>query len=219
MRAPRGMQLVALVLALCFVAGAVGWRIGQGTDPSAGSADIGFLQDMTTHHEQAILMSTSELLNGDDRTIKVFADEIVRFQSYELGLMQRDLERLGSSRYDLPADAMGWMGDPVPRNEMPGLASEEEMDLLDGDDGGDVDAAFVTMMIDHHAAGAAMAEAAAEDAEDERVRGLATRMARTQRSEIAELLRAAERGGLELPAPGVAWDVYEADQGAGMTHG
>ena len=217
MRAPGGSHLVALMVAIAFLAGVIGWRIGQGTDPSADSAVIGFLQDMTTHHEQAILMSTSEMLNGEERSIKVFADEIIRFQSYELGLMERDLERLGSSRYDLPEEAMDWMGDALPRSEMPGLASEDEMALLDG---GDVDAVFVSLMIDHHAAGAAMAEAAAEEVDDERVRSLAVRMARTQRSEIAELLRAADRAGLTVPAAGVTWEIYDATGSAeDMTHG
>lgn len=199
---------MALVMALCFLAGVVGWRIGRGSDPDQDSADIGFLVDMISHHEQAILMSTTELLDGDERRVKVFADEIVRFQSYEIGLMEEHLRRLGGTRYEPPAEAMAWMGHPVPRDEMPGLASDAEMALLGG---ARTDGAFVSLMIDHHAAGAAMAEAAVERVADGRVRALAARMAKAQRAEITELTAVAERTGLEVPAAGVEMDVYGTD--------
>ena len=214
---PSPMQLLALVVALCFVSGAVGWRIGQGRDADRGSADVGFLFDMISHHEQAINMSSIELLNGSVLDVKRFAEEIHRFQSYEIGLMERLLDRLGYTRYEAPATAMSWMGAGVPRAEMPGLASDDEMDRLRA--GTDVDAWFVTLMVDHHAGGAAMAEVAAERADDDDVRELATRMARIQRAEIAELLAAAKRAGLQVPVAGATWDVYGVDAPAHGGHG
>ena len=42
-------------------------------------------------------------------------------------------------------------------------------------------------MINHHAAGVAMADAAAEHGQNDNVRRLATTMAKVQRTEIAEL--------------------------------
>ena len=119
---PTGRQLVALVVALCFFAGAVGWRIGRGFPPGKDSSVVGFLYDMISHHEQAVAMSQIELANGTDPNVRVFADEIMRFQSYGIGLMERFLEEWGHSRYDAPEFAMQWMDDPVPRDSMPGMA-------------------------------------------------------------------------------------------------
>ena len=208
-RPPTRAQLIGIVLALCFVSGVIGWRIGQGSEAHRGSADVGFLFDMISHHEQAIIMSSIELFDGDVRDVKTFAEEIHRFQSYEIGLMERHLDRLGFTRYEAPETAMRWMGDGVPREEMPGLASPSEMESLRTTD--DVDEWFITLMVDHHAAGAAMADAAAARADDDQVRELATRMAKIQRGEIAELLGAAERAGLRVPVAGATWDVYGSD--------
>ena len=206
-RAPSRSQLVAMVVALCFLSGVIGWKIGQGGAASKDSADVGFLFDMISHHEQAILMASTELFNGRDHGVEVFAEEIHRFQSYEIGLMERHLDRLGYTRYQVPDQAMAWMGEPVARDAMPGLASEAEMDGL-SEAGADTDAWFVTLMIDHHAGGAVMAEAAAEQADDPAVRELAERMAKAQRYEIGEMLGAAERAGIDVPVPGATWDVY-----------
>lgn len=215
LRPPTGWTLVALVVAIAFLSGTIGWRVGQTEPrPATGSAQIGFLYDMIDHHAQAIHMSAIELAEGADRSVKVFAEEIHRFQSYETGLMERLLDERGHSRYDVPEQAMGWMGDPVARDEMPGLASVAEIDGLQHA-GGDTDAWFVALMVDHHAAGVQMAEAAAEKTSDGDVRRIALQMAKAQRSEIDELLRAADRAGLDVPPPGVTWDVYGGEE---MSH-
>ncbi len=210
---PTATQLVALVVALCALAGIVGWRVGRGFPPGAGSAEVGFLHDMISHHEQAIAMSQLELANGTERGVQVFADEILRFQAYEIGLMERMLEEWGHTRYDAPDEAMGWMGDPVARDAMPGLASEQEMASL-RDAGDDTDAWFVALMVDHHAGGVAMIDGVLDDASGD-LGALAERMRKAQASEIGELLAAAERAGLTVPPDGVTWDVYGTDGGHG----
>lgn len=206
---PTTPQLVALVVALCLLAGIVGWRVGRGFPPSADSPEVGFVHDMISHHEQAIVMSQIELANGTERGVRVFADEIMRFQSYEIGLLERFLEEWGHSRYDAPEDAMAWMGDPVARDEMPGLADEDEMQAL-RDAGDDTDAWFVALMVDHHAGGVAMIDGVLDHASGDLLE-LATRMRKAQASEISELLGAAERAGLDVPPAGATWDVYGGD--------
>lgn len=206
--APTGWTLVALILAVAFLAGVIGWKIGQPERPSVDSADVGFLFDMIDHHDQAIYMSSIELAKGTSRDIRVFADEIHRFQSYEIGLMDRLLIKLGHTRYEAPKTAMAWMGHRgLARDEMPGLASEAEMARLQ-DAGADTDAWFASLMIDHHAGGADMADAAARLARDPDVRELAARMAKVQRQEIGEMIAAAKRAGITIPPAGVTWDVY-----------
>jgi uncharacterized protein (DUF305 family) len=201
-------RVVALLVAVAFLAAVLGWRIAQPDVADADSADVGFLLDMTTHHEQAIYLSSVELQHGATREMQVFAEEIHRFQSYEIGLMERFLVELGHDRYDPPKLAMTWMGHPVPRDSMPGLASEDEIAALQDATGDDVDAMFTALMVDHHAAGAEMAAHAAETVDDDDVRELAERMAKIQQQEISEMLRAAEQLGLDVPPSGVTWDVY-----------
>ena len=52
-RGPAWWQVVALVLALCLLAGIVGWRIGSSEPsvPAKDSVDVGFAQDMSEHHQ------------------------------------------------------------------------------------------------------------------------------------------------------------------------
>ena len=213
MEPPTGWTLVALVAALCFLTGAVGWVLGQGRPPGAGSADVGFLRDMRSHHEGAITLAQIELDRGTVRDVRVFADEIMRFQAYEIGLMDRMQIEWGHRPEDRPDTAMGWMGDEVPVDEMPGMATEAELDALREAEGDDADALFVALVVDHHAAGVAMAEAGAAAADDADVRELAERIAEVQGGEIAELVAAAGRAGLDLEPAGVAYDVYDPERG------
>lgn len=206
--APTGWTLVALVLAMCFLAGAVGWTVGRGRSPAESSADVGFVRDMRTHHENAIMISQIELSNGRDPGVKVFADEIMRFQSYEIGLLDRMAIEWGYRPEDRPAKAMRWMSHEVAATDMPGMASRDELGRLrDAED--ETDDVFVALMVDHHAAGAAMAAAAAAAVHDPDLRELAQRMARNQGIEISEMIAAGRRAGLDLSLDGVDFDVYE----------
>ena len=59
---------MALVVALCFVAGVVGYWIGNPADDddSFNAVDVGFLADMSAHHNGAIAMSFELMGRGDD---------------------------------------------------------------------------------------------------------------------------------------------------------
>ena len=67
-------QYVVGVAALIFLAGAIGYVIGvrDGDAPAANTADVGFLYDMTAHHEQAVTLSMLELTNGSDPSVQAF---------------------------------------------------------------------------------------------------------------------------------------------------
>jgi hypothetical protein len=69
--------------------GAARWTLGNGQPPVPGSANVRFLHDMRTHHEEAIQLSQIQLANGTQGSIKVFAEEIVLSQSYETGRMEQ----------------------------------------------------------------------------------------------------------------------------------
>ena len=63
-----------------------------------------------------------------------------------------------------PNVAMQWMGEPVPQDAMPGMATPAEMQELAAARGLQLDDLFTALMINHHAGGLHMAEHAAEAA-------------------------------------------------------
>lgn len=220
------VQRIVLAVAVAFLAGSLGYAVGSRTGeadvPTADSADVGFLWDMIAHHEQAIELAQIELFDGETRDVLRFAEEILRFQSYEIGLMDQMLEAWGHAREEAPATAMAWMGHPTPVAEMPGMATADEVERLRAAQGRDTDAAFLALLADHHAGGVAMAEAAAAEAADEEVRALASRIARAQRFEIKELVAAAVRAGLDRTPGGVEVSLYDprtAELTGGPGHG
>ena len=73
----------------------------EGRPPGEASADVGFLRDMRTHHENAINLAQIELVSGGEPAVQVFAEEIIRFQSYEIGLMDRMALRASRAIVDL----------------------------------------------------------------------------------------------------------------------
>jgi uncharacterized protein (DUF305 family) len=212
---PTRTQWIALVGAVAVFAFGVGMLIGVNRatpdEPSASSVDVGFLQDMASHHEQAIRLSLLELRHGVDDTARSFATEIHYQQAYEIGAMERQLDDWGFSRQDRSPKAMAWMGhDAMPVAEMPGMASTTEFDTLSRASGKDADALFIRLMQDHHRGGVAMADYAAKHASNAWVREIAARMARVQRIEINEMDQAVTRNGLNPTPSGWTPDSFDA---------
>jgi len=166
--------------------------------PAQDSADVGFLQDMIDHHEQAVQLGLVASDSATDHTVKHFGIEAIVAQQYEVGYMTSLLEDWGYGTGDADRDAMAWMGMPTSVEQMPGMASTQEMAEFRKSTGSDVDITFMRLMIAHHRGGVHMAEDAMANATDERVRALAARMAKNQRAEIAEYEARAEKLGFVL---------------------
>jgi len=190
-------RVLAVALVMAFFGGAVGYVVGSGRSPSAESVDVGFYRDMTVHHDQAVRMSLIELRNGENLTVRSFAQEIVIFQRWEMGRMYERLRGWGITS-EPPTTAMAWMGMPVPASSMPGLATDEQMRTLQNARGAEADALFLELMAEHHRGGAHMAGYAAKHAGHADVRSLAATMERNQIMEIAEFKQTAERYGLDV---------------------
>lgn len=185
---PARWQVVALVVALCFLAGVVGWWLNEPGDDSFSKVDVGFLTDMETHHNGAINLSFDYLDRSHDPVVKHFAQEIISSQSQELAAMNSYLNRAGGAAVAGDGSvAMAWMGHPVRPADMPGMPSKAELAQLDDSQGLAADDQFTHLMIRHHAGGIAMAEYAAQHGEHAGVRNLAATMARVQRTEIDEM--------------------------------
>jgi len=188
-RRPVPWGPIGLVVALLFLAGAIGFVIGgRDADVPTSSVDEGFLLDMSEHHDQAVTMALYELANGQDPTVRQFATEVLLSQRQELGQMARMLAERRVSRPDYDADrpAMGWMEMATTVGTMPGMASPADLDRLEQSEGREADLLFLELMMAHHEGGIHMAEDAAANAEDPAVRELAARIAKVQASEVAE---------------------------------
>jgi uncharacterized protein (DUF305 family) len=99
---------------------------------------------------------------------------------------------------------MGWMQPPVPRNEMPGLATEAQMAARSTARGAELDELFTALMINHHAGGVNMAANAAQNAEEASTRKWAAAMEDGQRGEISEMNQWRTRHGLATIVPALA---------------
>ncbi len=185
------LNLIVLGVALVVLAGGLGWVIGNNRAlPDANATDIGFLQDMRFHHEQAVQMSFIYLDKEDaDPDLATVARSIIVGQQLEIGRMIQLLRGFGASEINETDLAMAWMGDPVPLERMPGLVTQADIDALRVARGAEADQVFVQLMTAHHQGGIHMAEHAADHAGTAEVRRFARSVADSQRDEIVEMER------------------------------
>ena len=86
-------QIVVLVAAIAFLAGAVGYLVGGRTSgPPDSDVDTGFLQDMIVHHEQAVTMASLSAATASDEVVRHMAREVLIGQRYEIGVMDAYLQ-------------------------------------------------------------------------------------------------------------------------------
>jgi uncharacterized protein (DUF305 family) len=190
--APSWPQVVVLVLALCFLSSAVTWW-WTSRDPKPNATDVGFFDDMTTHHNQAIGMAITYLKHGNDRILGFIASDINTVQNGDIRQMQAALQEWGSDTS--PDVAMEWMGMRVPQNAQPGMATDAQLKELAAARGRELDDLFSRLMIEHHQGGIHMADAGARTGK--LTKNTAEGMASLQRSEINEINLRREQLGLE----------------------
>jgi uncharacterized protein (DUF305 family) len=185
------VNLVVIVIAIAVLAAAGGFVVGNNRAlPDPNTTDVGFLQDMRFHHEQAVQMGFIFLeLDDTDPMLRVIAREIVNGQGVEIGRMAQLLIGFGESPVNTSGLAMSWMDEPMELERMPGLATEADLVALQNSSGAAADQAFVDLMIAHHEGGIHMAEHAVEHAATADVRSMAQQMIDGQTGEIREMRR------------------------------
>ncbi|WP_406238808.1 DUF305 domain-containing protein [Nocardia sp. NBC_01009] len=158
---------------------------------------IGFVQDMTAHHQQALVM-VQRLRQADDPTVLRLAQQIADSQRLEIGMMLGWLRLAGTTSTN--PHPMAWMHDTDHRAQsshhqptsttaapaaatMPGMASRAELDALSAASGRDADTLFLKLMQRHHYGGIAMAQAADEQLDGGPVEQIARDMISTQSQE------------------------------------
>ena len=151
--------------------------------PGVDSAEAGFARDMMVHHAQAVQMA--EIVRGktqSDDAIRLLAADIALTQQAQIGMMQGWLQV-----WDLPPTstkpAMSWMGHPT-EGLMPGMATPQELDLLQQAPPEEADRLFLRLMIAHHQAAIPMAEAILERTDRPEVSQLAEAIKMSQKAEI-----------------------------------
>jgi uncharacterized protein (DUF305 family) len=196
---PAAIRTIALMLVAALIAG-VGVYWWQQRSPNPGRTDVGFYDDMTTHHLQAIAMSNAYIRNGRAPFLSQEAGEVSLAQAGDIRAMNLALESWGADTSD--DVAMEWMGMSVPQNQQPGMATDAEIGRLGRSRGRTLDEQYSRLMILHHAGGVHMAAAAATQARLGSVRRFAAAMAHGQRSEIEELNRWRVQNGFpSVPIP------------------
>ncbi|MBJ7350747.1 MAG: DUF305 domain-containing protein, partial [Rhodococcus sp.] len=184
--------------------------------PAADSVDVGFAQDMTVHHNQAIEMAAVALTNAPDQAVKSLAFDMLTSQQNQVGQMQGwlalwDRAPISTDGYmtwmttdDSHGHSMGGMsmepGSSDPTRAMPGMASSAELAALRQATGTDVDVMFLQLMLRHHEGGLAMMEYAQTHAQSPAVINLAKSMVATQTSESTLMKQMlAAKGAQPLP--------------------
>ena len=181
------LNFIALGLAALILGVGIGYFVGdRNASPTYNKVDVGFLQDMRYHHEQAVDMAFFYLTSGDEThpRLRLFAQEIVYAQQMEVGRMIELLRAFKETEANDTGTAMAWMGMPVPIDQMPGLASQKDLDDFAAASGDEASIAFATLMIEHHRAGIAMADYAVENGRNDEVRAMARSMINGQSTEI-----------------------------------
>ena len=192
--------VAALVLGV--VLGAL--MLGGETTPGDASAEAGFARDMSVHHEQAVQLAFIVRDRTDDPEVRAMAYDIINTQRAQIGMFSGWLQQ-----WDLPItttsppmawtdsshkgmdgmqDMGGMSGMEVDSyDDMPGMASDSDVERLQQARGVEAERLFLELMIDHHLGGVAMAEAVVPLTDRPEVRYLADTIVESQQSEITTM--------------------------------
>jgi len=209
----RAVLFAVIAVGLVLLGGglAVALGIGRGAEaPTTESVDAGFARDMSFHHLQGVEMADLVAERSQDQEVRLLAFDISSTQTNQAGRMQGWLTLWGLAQNG-DGPRMAWMGtgghsghgmETADEGLMPGMATEEELANLRSLSGTAFDVEFLRLMIRHHQGGTDMADHAAEHAQEDAVRGLASSISNTQTAEVTTMARMlAARGGTPLPAP------------------
>lgn len=208
----RVVIYAAAALAMLLVGATVGLLLARpeladdradATTPNA--VDIGFSQDMSVHHLQAVRMGNIARDISKDPDVRRMAFDIAMTQQGQVGRMSGWLALWGEPD-QATGEPMTWMphdahGGHMPTDAaMPGMATGDELRELESLRGKEFDVYFLQLMTRHHQGGAPMAEYAAEHGNVAVLRALAKGMSESQGAELVTMRdMLAERGAKPLP--------------------
>jgi uncharacterized protein (DUF305 family) len=219
----RIVIIAAAVGAVLLVGATVGMLVGRSMNdtpetPGAGSVEVGFAQDMSVHHLQAVTMAGWERDHTTDPELKQLAFDMERTQTEQVGRMKGWL-MLWNQPEQTPGQYMTWMQMPMGHEHagmsmpssptagtgdapMPGMATSTELSRLRSLSGKDLDVYFLQLMLRHHQGGVTMVQYAKDHSSLPAVQALTQSMLTSQGAEMQLMSQAlAIRGAQPLPAP------------------
>jgi uncharacterized protein (DUF305 family) len=216
----RAVIIGAALVAVLLIGATVGMLLTRSlTDepvasPAAGSVEVGFAQDMSVHHLQAVTMANWARDHTTDPEVKQLAFDIESTQTEQVGRMKGWL-----MLWDQPEQTTGaymrWMTEPMthggqmsmvntaPANgaPMPGMATNADLSKLRGLTGKALDVDFLQLMLRHHQGGTSMAQYAQDHSNSSVVQALTRSILVSQSAEMDQMkLMLQARGAMPLPA-------------------
>lgn len=138
------------------------------------SADTAYVQNMITHHRQALRMTSLADRYATGKAVRRIADRISAAQKPEIDTMRAWLTRNGERQ---PSAGHH-------HEAMPGMATPEQLDALAAARKGAFDRLFLKLMITHHQGAVSMATDVLTQGNDVLVEEMATEVIAQQSSEI-----------------------------------
>lgn len=201
---PMVLRICAVLAAAALGSGVTSWL--QPDPPQLSLLEIGFAQDMSAHHQQAIQM-TDMLAADASPDVRAVADQIRVTQLNEIGQMTGWLQVANAAA--VSPRPMAWMSAMPGMSSahttlaaMPGKASPQDLEQLESSTGRASEIRFLQLMTRHHQGGIEMAAHAAQRAETDAVRRTALVMVDEQTQELMYMAMLLEqRDAAPLPYP------------------
>jgi uncharacterized protein (DUF305 family) len=217
----RWVVIGGTLVAVLLIGAAIGMfatRLNDGdsasSTPAAGSVEVGFAQDMSVHHLQAVTMANWARDHTTDPEVKQLAFDIESTQTEQVGRMKGWLmlwdqpEQTTGAYMTWMTEPMGHAGMQMPTSSpaggapMPGMATDEELAKLRSLSGKPMDVYFLQLMLRHHQGGTAMAQYAQDHSGLPAIKALTTSMLTSQGAEMNQMtLMLQARGAKPFPAP------------------
>jgi uncharacterized protein (DUF305 family) len=156
--------------------------------PSLNAADVRYVQDMITHHRQALEMAALAPSHGASERLKAIADRIHDVQEPEVRAMTTWLEREHLPQPSNHAGHGGTAMPGMPGMAMSGMATPDQMQQLQAASGAAFDRLFLQLMIAHHEGSITMATQVLKSGSHLTVQQWATDVIAEQSAEIGRMV-------------------------------
>ena len=159
--------------------------------------DLQFIDQMTVHHEGAIMSSEHMISDSKQPELRELAENIEESQSEQIEQMQEWRDEWYPDAEQTSGMPAGMMDEMMGNGMMEGMMGGSMQEMMGGDA---TDEMFLRMMIPHHQMAGEMSEKALDEAEHPELENLARKIMAEQKVEIElmegylEEIEAAEKG-------------------------
>ncbi|WCO68011.1 DUF305 domain-containing protein [Iamia majanohamensis] len=163
--------------------------MGMGNFTDDQPFDAQFLDQMSVHHEGAIVSTTTMISDSSRPELRRLAEDIItsqRAQIRQMGTWRDEWYPDVESTFQMP----GPMADESAEGRAPGMGRDGPGSMMSGTMMGSsatTEQMYLNMMIAHHQLGVEMAERAQRDATHPELRALAEEIAEEQAAQIVEM--------------------------------